>query len=135
MQIVHCFSEMLVILVLVGAQAHMNTRNLHFEFKSFLSEKNFPSLIFLFFFFFFSRFSLDSGDIYCSIYLSILANLSTICLRYPVEILLFSQVFLLIYPLLWLKLYLHLFKQRKSKLGNGNDHEKKKKKKWKTDVN
>lgn len=40
----------------------------------------------------------------------------------------FLSVFLLIYPLLWLKLYLHLFKQRKLKLGNGNDHEKKKKK-------
>lgn len=36
---------------------HMNTRNLHFEFKSFLLEKNFLSSIF---FFFFCRFSLDS---------------------------------------------------------------------------
>ncbi|XVF68694.1 hypothetical protein PTKIN_Ptkin11bG0022100 [Pterospermum kingtungense] len=36
----------------------------------------------------------------------------------------FLEVFLLIYPFLWLKLYLHLFKQRRSKLGK--HHEKKK---------
>ncbi|XP_021278649.1 very-long-chain (3R)-3-hydroxyacyl-CoA dehydratase 2 [Herrania umbratica] len=36
----------------------------------------------------------------------------------------FLRVFLLIYPFLWLKLYLHLFKQRRSKLGK--HHEKKK---------
>ncbi|XVF05567.1 hypothetical protein REPUB_Repub05bG0183500 [Reevesia pubescens] len=36
----------------------------------------------------------------------------------------FVKVILLIYPFLWLKLYLHLFKQRRSKLGK--HHEKKK---------
>ncbi|XVF20123.1 hypothetical protein REPUB_Repub11eG0171200 [Reevesia pubescens] len=36
----------------------------------------------------------------------------------------FLTVFLLIYPFLWLKLYLHLFKQRRSKLGT--QHKKKK---------
>ncbi|XP_048325252.2 uncharacterized protein LOC125421195 isoform X1 [Ziziphus jujuba] len=37
----------------------------------------------------------------------------------------FVRVLLLVYPFLWLKLYLHLFKQRRSKLGK--HHEKKKK--------
>lgn len=37
----------------------------------------------------------------------------------------FVQVLLLFYPFLWLKLYLHLLKQRKTKLGK--HHEKKKK--------
>ncbi|XP_024032176.1 very-long-chain (3R)-3-hydroxyacyl-CoA dehydratase 2 [Morus notabilis] len=39
----------------------------------------------------------------------------------------FLSVLLPTYPFLWLKLYLHLFKQRQSKLGK--DHEQKKKKK------
>ncbi|KAF3453821.1 hypothetical protein FNV43_RR04262 [Rhamnella rubrinervis] len=37
----------------------------------------------------------------------------------------FIRVLLLVYPFLWLKLYLHLFKQRRSKLGK--HHEKKRK--------
>lgn len=61
-----------------------------------------------------------------NVYLSWIFMAFCFCYAYGV----FIQAVLLVYPFLWLKLYLQLFKQRKSKLGTAEKHQGKRKRMW-----